>query len=73
MPNLIGDSSAFWLPEIVAIGIFTVIYTVYYLITQYSSYKVIWGRKVKTLNISQPPHSKKYVSSYSKRRARSYK
>lgn len=73
MPNLIGDSSAFWLPEIVAIGIFTVIYTVYYLITQYSSYKVIWGRKVKTPNISQTPHSKKYVSSYSKRRARSYK
>lgn len=73
MPNLIGDSSAFWLPEIVAIGIFTVIYGVYYLITQYSSYKVIWGRKVKVATISQPPNSKGYVSAYGKRRARSYK
>lgn len=73
MPNLIGDASAFWLPEIVAIGIFTVIYGVYYLITQYSSYKVIWGRAVKPRTITQPPDSKEYVSSYGKRRARSYK
>ncbi len=73
MPNLIGDSSAFWLPEIVAIGIFTIIYGIYYLITQYSSYKVIWGRKVKAATEVRPSDSKGYVSSFGKRRARSYK
>lgn len=73
MPNLIGDRNAFWLPEIVAIGIFTIIYAIYYFITQYSSYKIIWGSKVKSQSSSPSSDSKLYVSSYAKRRARSYK
>lgn len=45
MPNLIGDSSAFWLPEIIAIGLFTLIYTIYYYIVKYSCYEVIFIKK----------------------------
>lgn len=45
MPNLIGGSSAFWLPEIIAIGLFTIIYLIYYQITKYSCYKVIFARQ----------------------------
>lgn len=45
MPNLIGDSSAFWLPEMIAVGMFTLIYIIYYYITKYSCYKVIFQKK----------------------------
>ncbi|WP_232713556.1 ABC transporter permease [Bacillus xiapuensis] len=44
LPNLIGDSSAFWLPEIIAIGLFTLIYIIYYQMTKYTCYKVIFTK-----------------------------
>ncbi|WP_245676733.1 ABC transporter permease [Bacillus solimangrovi] len=45
MPNLIGDSSAFWFPELIGIGLFTIIYIIYYQITKFSCYKVIFNKQ----------------------------
>lgn len=45
MDDLLGKSSAFILPILFAIFIFTVVYTVYYLLTKRACYKIIFNNK----------------------------
>ncbi|AEW56237.1 ABC transporter, permease [Bacillus cereus F837/76] len=45
MDDLLGKSSAFILPILFAVMIFTVVYTVYYLLTKRACYKIIFNNK----------------------------
>ncbi|MBU3174833.1 FtsX-like permease family protein [Clostridium estertheticum] len=45
IPNLLGKSSTFILPILASIGIFTIIYVIYYIITKYSCYRIILNNK----------------------------
>ena len=50
MDDLLGKSSAFILPILFAIFIFTVVYIVYYLLTKEHVIKLYLTIKVKTIN-----------------------
>ncbi|HDR8285283.1 TPA: FtsX-like permease family protein, partial [Bacillus cereus] len=45
MDDLLGKSSAFILPILFAVIIFTVVYIVYYLLTKRACYKIIFNKK----------------------------
>ena len=46
IPNLLGNRSAFSLPILASIGIFTIIYVIYYIVTKYSCYRIIFNNKI---------------------------
>lgn len=46
MQDLLGESSAFLFPILASIGIFTIIYVIYYMVTKYSCYRIIFNNKV---------------------------
>lgn len=46
MDDLLGKSSAFFLPIFVAVSIFTLVYIIYYLVTTRACYKIIFNNKM---------------------------